>query len=221
MIEIKLVDVSFHYRGRASAAISDVSISFRKGETVLIYGPNGSGKTTLMKTAALIYRPSEGEVLLDGENFWSLSEDRRTLLRRKVTYVHEKPVMVSGTVMDNLLLGPKIRGDDLNEAEEEAKRWLSKFGMEFIADLKAEKLSSGQMQLISLIRAFLLSPDILFLDEPFAHLDREKRRSLEKVLKEGLGGAGIVISSHDESLSQRLGSDRIIYMEDGRIVQDS
>lgn len=217
MTEVRLVNVSFKYREKSPPAISNVNISFKEGEMTIIHGPNGSGKTTLMKIASLIFPPTTGEVLLNGKNFWSYSEKERTLWRRKLIYVHERPIMINGTVMDNIILGLILRGNSIDKAKETAIEWMNKLKIADIAYRKANSLSAGQMQLISIIRAILLSPSIMFLDEPFAHLDKERRTLLEKAIKEELNGIGIVMTSHDESLFLKFDNARKVYVEDGRV----
>ncbi|MEM2053645.1 MAG: ATP-binding cassette domain-containing protein [Nitrososphaerota archaeon] len=118
MIELKRV--SFAYANED--IIRDVNLTFGPGVTVVI-GPNGSGKTTLLKLAAAIYRPRVGEVLIDGVNTWSAPETVRVSVRRNVVYVHEKPIMLRGSVADNVAYGLRIRNvpdDEVATRTEEA-----------------------------------------------------------------------------------------------------
>jgi len=217
LIEISLKKVSFKYRENAPLVMKDINISFRSNEMTIIYGPNGSGKTTLMKIAALLYPPSEGEVLFNGENFWKFSDKKKVQFRRLVTYMHEKPILLGGTVIDNITLGLRLRGLDEENAKMIAMDWIDKLEMKELALKKASKLSAGQMQLVSIIRALVVSPEIIFLDEPLAHLDKNKRNMLLKILNESLNGKGIVITSHDESISSHFKTSRNIYIDEGRL----
>lgn len=217
IIELKNV----FYKYADEWILKNVSISFRSNEVTHIVGRNGSGKTTLMKIASLIYKPTKGFVIVDGENFWSLDEKTQTSFRRHVVYVHEKPVLIKGRVIDNVALGLIIRGVSKNKALCEAKDMLARLGIEEISRHPVHKLSIGLAQLVSIARALILRPKILFLDESFANLDIEKRKNIIKLLsdlhKEGMG---IVIASHSEELMS-ISINKIITLENGNITTTS
>lgn len=217
-IEVVLKDVEYKYRNKAHLVLDGITISFRSGETTIIFGPNGAGKTTLMKIAALIYKPSRGEVLVNNSNFWSLPENKKIEIRREITFVHEKPIIVRGTVLENLLLGLSIRGKNGKEVYERTIKLMEELKIEDILEKDARKLSSGQMQLVSIVRAISIEPSLLFLDEPFSHLDKERRAILERILREELRETGIVMTSHDEGIISRFQNSRVIYMENGKAI---
>lgn len=221
MERIELAGVWYRYPGSRAWSLAGVSLAFRRGELVVLLGPNGSGKTTLMKVSALLYRPQRGSVLVDGRDYWSLGEAERTAARRRVTYVHERPVLLSGTVMENVAYGLLLRGLSRREAEERAASALRALGAEGLAGVRASELSAGQAQLVSLARAIALGPDFLFLDEPFSHLDREKRGLLARLARSlADGGACVVVSLHEEGLAERLGPDRVVEVSGGRVAAE-
>jgi len=113
---IKLVDVWFRYPKRKEWILKGITTSFKPGETNIIMGANGSGKTTLLKIAALLYKPCKGKVLVDGKNFWELDKNKRLLLRRKIVYVHEKPILLRGSVIYNIAYGLILRGIKVDKA---------------------------------------------------------------------------------------------------------
>lgn len=220
-MDIELRDVWYRYGRSVEWALQGVSIVFRGGEVTHITGHNGSGKTTLLKIASLIYRPIRGLILVNGEEFWMLEEGKKTEIRRRAVYVHEKPILLKGTALDNVMYGLLIRGVDRERAREKSLDILSLLNIEGLANTPIQKLSTGQAQLVAIARALAVEPKTLFLDEPFAHLDREKRDVLIDVLKRfRLRGLGIVISSHTTDVVE-LGRHRRIVLERGAIASIS
>ncbi len=206
---IELRSVWFKYDKRW--VLRDVNIAFKRGTIVVIIGPNGSGKTTLMKVAGLIYKPTRGEVLYNGVNVWSLPKQKRLEARRHVVYVHETPILLRGTVRDNLTYGLKIRGYSEDRIEEEVESIVESLRLRSLLDKKTGELSAGQSQLVAIARALVVKPQVLFLDEPFAHLDREKRSIVSTLLREYARGRGmgIVLATHDEYLAEQL-ADNVV-----------
>lgn len=217
-MNIELVNVWYRYGRVEDWALRGISISFRSGEVIYIDGPNGSGKTTLLKIASLIYRPLQGSVLVDKNDFWNLDENRKTLIRRRVIYVHDKPILLRGTVLDNVAYGLNIRGIDRESALDTSMSILSALGIDSLANIPIQRLSTGQAQLVAIARALAINPEILFLDEPFSNLDREKRLVLISTLnKFRARGMGIVFSSHNADVME-LGKHRRVVLEDGIII---
>lgn len=210
---IRLEGVWYRYPGTGwvlrglSAEIPD------RGVTVLA-GPNGSGKTTLLKIAGLIYKPARGRVRAWGIDVWASDGGARLEARRRVVYVHEKPIMLRGSVLDNIAYGLRLRGIPRGEAEERARRAASMLGLEGILDKPASALSAGQGQLVSIARALAVEPRILLLDEPFAHLDLDARAALSRLISRIKGEVGVAIATHDYYLAARL-ADRVLLVEGG------
>ena len=215
---IQLRGVWFRYLG-SHWVLRGVDLELGKPGVTVIVGPNGSGKTTLMKLASLIYRPQRGSVLVDGRDAWALGGGERLKLRRRIVYVHEKPVMLKGSVWDNIAYGLRIRGVDEGELERRVERAASSLGIDGLLGERADKLSAGQAQLVAIARALAVEPEVLMLDEPFAHLDRAKRRILLGLLSDlRAKGARVVIATHDTFLASRIAS-RTVIIEDGRVVE--
>jgi len=219
---IELVDIWFRYSSKGEWVLKGISISFKQQETCIVMGANGSGKTTLLKVAALLYKPCKGKVLVDGESFWELDRNRRLSLRRKVVYVHEKPILLRGSVIYNIAYGLVIRGVKVDEAVWKAERVLNELGIAYLANRDSKSLSIGEAQLISIMRALVLEPKIAFLDEPFAHLDRQKRKKLVELLELFKSrGTGFVITTHNDVVLKDLSIDRTFILENGRLVEES
>ena len=213
MIEVDNVWYSYSDK----AVLKGASLSIGDGITVLV-GPNGAGKTTLLKVMAGIYRPDSGRVFIDGEDLWACPPSRRVELRRRVVYVHEKPIVLRGSVFFNVCYGLMLRGLDREEVQRRALEVLEKLGIKALAWKNARELSAGQAQLMVLARALAVEPKYLLLDEPLANLDKENRELVLRLLEEFKSkGVGVGVATHDRLLALRI-ADRIALMEEGRVV---
>ncbi len=218
-MSIRLSNVWFRYDRHNDWVLKEVNYEFKEGRTYVVVGPNGSGKTTLLKVASLMYRPQKGYVISWGKNLWTLEKKEALNLRRKVVYVHERPIILRGTVTYNVAFGLILRGIPRDEAETTAKRIIKELGLSYLLRKKHNELSAGEAQLISIIRAIILKPNIIFLDEPAAHLDINKREKLINIINElRSSGTGIVIATHDLYLA-KLVSDEVLYLEEGMLLE--
>ena len=219
-MSLKLEGVWFKYTRSQRWALRNISVEFREGEIAVIIGPNGSGKTTLLKVSALLYKPLRGLVRAWGRNFWSLGDGDRVNLRRRVIYVHEKPILIKGSTLHNIAYGLLLRGYSRTSAFEIADRLIEKLGIPHLRDKPINMLSAGEAQLVSVLRAMAVNPRLLLLDEPVAHLDLRKRRLIVSMMKELTeSGVGCVMATHDYSLAESV-ADRVIVLEDGSLVAD-
>lgn len=166
-MEITLRDVWHTYDG-FTYVLKNVNISFRKPGLFIIVGPNGAGKTTLLKILSLIVKPTKGAVLVDGKDFWGMDEYEKTFFRRRIVFVHDKPILLRGSVKFNIELGLAIRGVEDNDI---VNHYVERYKLKDILDKPANKLSSGQAKIVSILRALVLDPEVLVLDEPFTFLD--------------------------------------------------
>ncbi|HIE24337.1 MAG TPA: energy-coupling factor ABC transporter ATP-binding protein [Candidatus Korarchaeota archaeon] len=215
MIEIRNVYFSYD----KEIVIKGISLSIGK-ECIALIGPNGAGKTTLLKIMAGIYQPSKGEVLIEGRDIWKLPEKEAIKLRRRVVYVHENPIFLRGSVLDNLAFGLELRGVSRGDARTRAIEFMKELGIADLADKDARSLSAGQAQLLALARALLVEPSYLLLDEPLANLDWKRRNTVLSMLNELRdSGKAIAIATHDTLLAVKTCSKAYI-IEDGRVVSE-
>lgn len=215
---IELRNIWFSYVGN-NYVIRGISVSFDRG-AIAIMGPNGSGKTTLLKIASCIYRPVKGKVIVDGVDYWCLNEQERVRYRRRIVYVHEKPILLRGKVIDNIGYGLSIRGYSRVEIEEKVINIAKELNILHLIDKRVSELSIGEKQLVALARALVLNPNYLFLDEPLTNLHLAVRRQVIEVLKRirDRGKTTIVIVTHDPLLTLTIAS-KVIILDRGRIVQ--
>ena len=216
--ELVFAGVRFGYTG--SVVLPELDLLLPAGQTVALVGATGAGKSTLARLAARFYDPTEGSVLLDGVPLDRLADDD---LRRAVVMVTQESFLFSGTIADNIAFGRP--GADRGEVEAAAR---AIGAHDFIAALPAGydtdvhrrggRLSAGQRQLVSFARAFLADPAVLILDEATSSLDVPSERLVQRALRTLLADRTALIIAH--RLSTVEIADRVLVMEEGRIVED-
>jgi len=217
---LTLSDVVFSYPSRPEThALSHLALEIKPGETVAVVGPSGAGKTTLFQLFLRFYDPQSGSIKLDGVDITQL--DLHTL-RGAIGIVPQDTVIFSANAMENIRYG---RADATDEEVIAAARLAA--AHEFIERLpqgyqsflgeRGVRLSGGQRQRIAIARALLKNPPLLLLDEATSALDAESERLVQKALEAAMVGRTTVIIAHRLATVQR--ADRIIVMEDGKIVE--
>lgn len=202
---------------RESLAPCDVDLV--AGEILGLFGPNGAGKSTLVQALAWLHPRISGELRFGGR---VVGADLPVLeYRRRTAVVFQDVLLLRGTVLDNVMLGLKLRGVRRVEREARARNWLERLHVAHLAARPARGISSGEAQRVSLARAFALEPEVLFLDEPFAAVDAPTRRRLVDELCDVLveSGAAAVFVTHDsEELVDMC--DRAMILDSGHVLQE-
>ena len=214
---VRLENVSKRYAQRV--ALQPVSLDFVRGETSVLIGPSGCGKSTLLRMIVGLILPDTGRVLLNGEALSASNVDR---LRHAIGYViQDGGLFPHLTAVDNVtLLGRHLGMDPARMSEQVAKL----AGLVSIpADALArypQQLSGGQRQRIALMRALMMDPPLLLLDEPLGALDPVTRYQLQDDLKSIFQSLGktVILVTHDMAEAAHFGSD-IVMMREGRVVQ--
>jgi ATP-binding cassette subfamily B protein len=217
---LALSDVNFSYPSRPeTSALGHLDLSVRPGETVAVVGPSGAGKTTLFQLLLRFYDPQSGAIALDGVDIRDL--DLHTL-RGAIGIVPQDTVIFSADAMENIRYGRPGASDDeviaaakMAAAHEFIER-LPQGYRSFLGE-RGVRLSGGQRQRIAIARALLKNPPLLLLDEATSALDAESERLVQAALEAAMVGRTTLIIAHRLATVQR--ADRIIVMEDGRIVE--
>ena len=195
-------------------ALHRVSVTIQKGEFAAILGRSGSGKSTLLNILAGLDKPSEGKVYIDGTDIFHLSEEKRTLLRRKkIGFVFQAyELLYSLTVTEN------IRLPELEANADYVGELLEALGIRQYETCYPDQLSGGEQQRVAIARALINHPPILFADEPTGNLDSKTERIVIDLLKNLAEkyGTSILMVTHNEDLVKD--ADRVIRLEDGEIV---
>lgn len=213
MSRLSLHNVTVVHGGRESLRVDALQVN--AGEVLVVLGPNGAGKSTLVQVLALLQKPTSGEIRYDGE----VVRDALSV-RRRMAVVFQEPLLLDTTVESNVAAGLSMRGTAANERKRRASDWLGRFGVAPLAKRSARTLSGGEAQRVSLARAFVLEPEVLFLDEPFSALDAPTRQALTDDLEGLLSRTQMatVFVTHDRAEALRLG-DRIAVLMSGRVRQ--
>ena len=195
-----------------------IDLEVRAGESVALLGASGSGKSSLMAVLSGLERATGGQVLVNGQDFGTLDEDRLAVARRgRIGIVlqafHLLPTM---TACENVAVPMELAG--LPDAQARAEAELAAVGLAHRLDHYPSQLSGGEQQRVAIARALAPAPSIVFADEPTGNLDGATGRRIIDLLfeRQRASGASLVIITHDPALGQRC--DRTLEMVDGRLV---
>ena len=222
--KVEVQGMSHHY-GRQSGGLSDVSFTIRPGEKIGLVGRSGAGKSTLLKLLLRFYDIETGQIMIDGQSVSDVTQDS---LRGQIGMVQQEGALLHRSIRDNILYGRADAGDQaMIQAARQAK------AHEFILNLqdlegrtgydahvgeRGVKLSGGERQRISLARVVLKNAPILLLDEATSALDSEVEAAIQQTLYQMMTGKTVIAIAHRLSTIAQM--DRILVMEQGRIVED-
>lgn len=221
MITLRDIDVVFHDEDRVVTAVKDVSLDVEKGEIYGIVGYSGAGKSTLVRTINLLQRPTNGSVLVNGQDLMSLNARSLRQARKKIGMIFQHfNLMESRTIFDNVAY--PLKGSGLNKKEKAAKvaELLDLVGLKEKTDAYPQQLSGGQKQRVAIARALANDPDILLCDEATSALDPKTTSSILDLLRElnEKLGLTIVIITHEMSVVKDL-CHKVAVMENGRVLE--
>lgn len=222
MLEANGLSKTYTSDGVSFDALKNVDLRIKHGDCVAIVGKSGSGKSTLMHLLACLDAPSNGSVIVDGQDVSSLSEKAKNTMRNeKFGFVFQQ-FFLNGrdTVAENVLLPLRIRGASGNTLVNEAATALAAVELSDKAKKSAKDLSGGEKQRVCIARALIGNPQVIFADEPTGNLDSTTGAAVEKLLFDLNRDKGItlVIVTHDGDLAEKC--SRIIEMKDGEIVNE-
>lgn len=219
MIEIKDIHKSFG----VLQVLRGIDVTIKAGEIVSIVGPSGAGKTTLLQIAGTLDKPDSGKVLYDGVDVLSLSEKKLSAFRnRNIGFVFQfHQLLPEFTALENVAIPALIKGESRQAAYRRAAELLDYLGLSDRAGHKPSELSGGEKQRVSVARALVNKPAVVFADEPSGSLDTKNKQELHNLffnLRKEFGQTFVIVT-HDESLAAV--SDRVLKMRDGMIEAES
>ncbi|MGM9833001.1 MAG: ABC transporter ATP-binding protein [Candidatus Limisoma sp.] len=217
MIEIQHINKSY---GNLQV-LRDINARIDRSEIVSIVGPSGAGKSTLLQIAGTLDRPDSGTIAYDGVDVSTLSERRLAAFRNKnIGFVFQfHQLLPEFTALENVAIPALIKGDNRKDAFARARQLIDFLGLGERTDHKPAELSGGEKQRISVARALMNQPEVIFADEPSGSLDSKNKQDLHKLffdLREELHQTFVIVT-HDETLAANC--DRILHMRDGVIVE--
>jgi len=209
----------------SNQVLRDVSLEIKNGEVVSIIGPSGSGKSTFLKCLNLLENPDSGSISFMGETIFSsevkLKEKQLDVFRQKIGMVFQHfNVFPNLTVIDNITLAPiQTKKMSKEDAIKKAYELLDIVGLTDKASSYPRTLSGGQKQRLAIIRALAMEPTTMLFDEPTSALDPEMVKEVLEVIKNVVNmGMTVVIVTHEMNFAREV-SDRVIFMDEGKIVE--
>ena len=216
MLEVKNLTKSY---GKTKV-LNNINLKVEKGEVLLIIGPSGAGKSTFLKCINMIEKYDKGKVILDGT---TIDNSNINLMRQKIGMVFQQfNLFPHLTVLENIILAPvKLKLMTKKEATTKALEYLKNIDLLDKKDCYPDNLSGGQQQRVAIIRTIIMSPEVILFDEPTSSLDPEMTRdvvSLISKIKEKK--VTMIIVSHEMAFVREV-AERIIFIENGRVEEDS
>ena len=199
--------------------LNGIDFELKEGERVVVLGPSGSGKSTFLRCINWMEEPTAGEIILDGEK---VTEKNIRKIRQNVGMVFQHFNLINNmTVMENLTLAPiKLRLMKRGVAEKRAMELLRHIGLTSKANSYPASLSGGQKQRIAIVRAMMLSPEVLLFDEPTSALDPESIGDVLALIRELADrGMTIIIVTHEMNFAKEIAT-RIVFIDKGKIIEE-
>ncbi len=219
-LELRGVRKTFRQGGAELAVLNGIDLALAAGEIVALVGPSGAGKSTLLHVAGLLERPDGGAVVIEGRDCGGLSDELRTLLRRRALgFVYQfHHLLPEFSALENVMLPQMIAAVPRAAARRKAEALLRQVGLGERLSHRPARLSGGEQQRVAIVRALANDPKILLADEPTGNLDHATAEGVMATLLDIVRASGLaaLIATHNLDLARRL--DRIVALEDGRLT---
>lgn len=217
---VDFIDVSYHYPDSNISALKNFSLNIKEGQCIALTGPSGSGKTTVMNLVAGVIEPSGGDITIDGIPLKNISLKH---YHHHISVVPQNPILFKGTIRENITYGLKIyKEDDVYKAlhiancDDFIKNMPN--GIDSLIEEHGSNLSGGQKQRLTIARAIIRDPSIIIFDEATSALDNISEHEVQEAISKSIKGRTTFIVAHRISTIQN--ADKILYMEEGKIVEE-
>ena len=218
---ISVKDLVKKYNGGKVTALDHCNLDIKQGEVVAIIGPSGSGKSTLLRSLNLLEEPTEGEIYFEGVDLASKGIDINKHRQKMGMVFQHFNLFPHKTVLENITMAPlALKLKSSQEAESDARKLLERVGLGEKANEYPNMLSGGQKQRIAIVRALAMEPEVMLFDEPTSALDPEMVGEVLDVMRElAAEGMTMIVVTHEMGFAREV-SDRVIFMSDGKIVEE-
>lgn len=221
IIDISHIAKVYKTEAMETVALDDISFTINKGEFVAIMGPSGSGKSTLMHILGALDSPTKGQYILDGENVEKLTDDQLADIRnRKIGFIFQAFNLLPRTsVLKNVMLPMRYGGVPPKNRPEIAIHYLEMVGLGHRLNHTSNQISGGQQQRVAIARALVMNPALLLADEPTGNIASAQAEEVMAIFQNlNQEGHTIVMITHEPDIAKH--AKRIIYIRDGRVVDD-
>jgi len=210
ILPLSLKNIDYEVNGQRY--LKDINLTIEDCEATVILGPNGAGKTLLLRTCHRLLRPTRGTLQWKNEKIARQPSSQ--------AMVFQRPVMLRRSVRSNINYALKVCGVPQSEQHQRLNTALQSAGLSHLANRPAKKLSGGEQQRLALARAWAFRPQVMFLDEPAAHLDPGAARQIEEMLQQiQQSGTRIIMVTHDLGQARRI-AKRVVFMYRGRVLEN-
>lgn len=222
LLEAVSLTRSFRQGGGELSVLRGIDLQISRSERVAVVGPSGAGKSTLLHILGTLDRPTSGRVLFESDEIFKRSDVQLAAFRnREIGFVFQFHYLLPEfSALENASIPARIAGMDRHSAQTAAKKLLEAVGLGHRLDHRPGQLSGGEQQRVALARALVCKPKLLLADEPTGNLDVHTGNDVHQLLIDMnlQSGVTLVVATHNPDLAQRM--DRVITIEDGRIVKD-
>ena len=201
--------------------LKGIDLNVRKGDVIVLIGPSGSGKSTLLRSINLLEKPTAGKIIFEGNDVTQAGKKELSQLRQRMGMVFQQfNLFPHLKVKDNITVAPiRVRNTPKAEAEETARKLLTRVGLIDKWDTWPQNLSGGQKQRAAIVRALAMDPDVMLFDEPTSALDPEMVGEVLDVMKSlARDGMTMMVVTHEMRFAREVG-DYILFMDDGQIIE--
>ena len=222
MIELQHVSKTFENAGGRVDALRDVSLTIADGDIYGIIGMSGAGKSTLVRCINMLERPTEGRVIVNGQQLDAMTPAQLRAARREITMIFQRfNLLMQRTCLQNICFPMELAGVGRKEAQAKARQLLELVGLPDKAQAYPAQLSGGQQQRVAIARALAMRPKVMLFDEPTSALDPEMINEVLNVMKDlARDGMTMLCVTHEMGFAREV-ADRVVFMDYGEIVESA